>query len=92
MRLTALEHLDIELGILLPDERDEVFHALGILAGQDRKYVRIRFEQLLEHLPGDRLQHGADGNRLSFEQPEVLPLLDREVADDRSTGCPCHGA
>ena len=45
--LTALVHLDLEVRVLLPDERDEVVEALGAFADQDREHVGAGLEQAL---------------------------------------------
>ncbi len=59
MRLAAVVHLDLELRVLLLDERDEVVHALGVLARQDREDVDIRSSSRSSTSRGDRLQQRA---------------------------------
>src|SRR5688572_20236918 len=55
--LAAVVHLDLELGVLLREEGDEVVHALGCLAGEDREHVRVRLQEPLDHVACHGLEH-----------------------------------
>src|ERR687891_114642 len=57
--LAAVVHLDLELGMLLAQERDEVVHAFGGLAREDGEHVGAGLEEALEHLARHGLEHGA---------------------------------
>ena len=50
--LAAVVHLDLELRVLLPDERDEVVDALGALSDEDREDVGAVLEQPLQRPRG----------------------------------------
>src|SRR5918996_2293423 len=90
--LAAVVHLDLELGMLLAQERDEVVHAFGGLAREDGEHVGAGLEEALEHLARHGLEHGARRQGLALDEPEILPLLDGEPADDRVAGGPRDGA
>src|SRR5579871_1640806 len=79
VRLAAVVHVELELGIGLAEPGDELLEGLRVLAGEQREHVTRTLEHAFDDRPGDLVEAVSAGDRRAVCQAEPGPLADDDA-------------